>query len=67
MKFDLAYFMCVIGMVFIIEAVPYMLFPKGLKLTARYIDKVPEIWIQITGLVCALFGLAIIYFGRNLG
>ena len=67
MKFDLAYFMCVIGMVFIIEAVPYMLFPKGLKLTARYIDKVPERWIQITGLVCALFGLAIIYFGRNLG
>jgi uncharacterized protein YjeT (DUF2065 family) len=67
MKFDLSYFMCVIGMVFIIEAVPYMLFPKGLKLAARHIDKIPEIWIQIAGLVCALSGLAIIYLGRNLG
>lgn len=53
-------------MVFIIEAVPYMLFPGGLKLAARHIEKIPEIWIQITGLLCALFGLAIVYFGRNL-
>ncbi len=66
MKFDFQYFLCVIGMVFIIEAVPYMLFPGGLKLAARHIEKIPEIWIQITGLLCALFGLAIVYFGRNL-
>lgn len=66
MKFDLAYFLCVIGMVFIIEAVPYILFPKGLKLAARHIDKIPVIWIQITGLLCALAGLVIVYFGRNL-
>jgi uncharacterized protein YjeT (DUF2065 family) len=53
-------------MVFIIEAVPYILFPRGLKLAARHIEKIPEIWIQITGLLCALSGLAIVYFGRNL-
>jgi len=66
MKFDFQYFLCVIGMVFIIEAVPYMLFPRGLKLAARHIEKIPEKWIQIAGLLCALFGLAIVYFGRNL-
>jgi uncharacterized protein YjeT (DUF2065 family) len=53
-------------MVFIIEAVPYMLFPRGLKLAARHIEKIPEKWIQIAGLLCALSGLAIVYFGRNL-
>lgn len=67
MKFDLAYFLCVIGMVFIVEAVPYTLFPRYLKLAAKRIDKMPEMWIQIAGLICALSGLAIIYFGRNLG
>lgn len=64
---DMTYFLCVIGMVFIIEAIPYMVFPKQVKSLARFIEKVPESTLQIIGVISALSGLVILYLGRHGG
>ena len=61
------YFLCVIGMVFVIEAVPYMVFPKQVKSLARQVENIPVSTLQIIGLVSALTGLALLYFGRHTG
>lgn len=63
----MAYFLCVIGMVFIIEGIPYMVFPGRVKLMARMIERLPESTLQVAGLVAALLGVCIIYLGRYYG
>ena len=61
------YFLCVLGMVFIIEAVPYIAFPNKVKELARFIHMIPDRTLQIIGLIVAFTGIVIIYFGRHLG
>lgn len=61
------YFLCVIGMVFVIEAVPYMLFPSQVKALARRVENIPVSTLQIIGLASALTGLVLLYFGRHGG
>jgi uncharacterized protein YjeT (DUF2065 family) len=59
------YFLSVIGMVFIIEAIPYILFPKKVKDFAQFIHTVPNSKLQATGIIAAFVGLLIIYLGRH--
>ena len=61
------YFLCVLGMVFIIEAVPYIAFPGKVKELAQFIHTIPDKTLQIIGIVVAFAGIAIIYLGRHLG
>ena len=61
------YFLSVLGMVFIIEALPYMAFPSKVKEFARYMELVPDRKLQTIGLFVAVAGLVIIYLGRRLG
>jgi uncharacterized protein YjeT (DUF2065 family) len=67
MRHKMSYFLCVIGMVLIIEAIPYIAFPRWIKLFARYIENVPEKTLQIIGFLAALTGLGFIYLGRHYG
>ena len=61
------YFLSVLGMVFIIEALPYMAFPSKVKEFARYMESVPDRKLQTIGFFIAVAGLVIIYLGRRLG
>lgn len=59
------YFLSVLGMVFIIEALPYMAFPGKVKELARFIENIPNRSLQIMGVFLALSGVAIIYLARR--
>jgi uncharacterized protein len=61
----MSYFLSVIGMVFIIEAVPYILFPAKVKTFAQFVHMVPNSKLQATGIIAAFAGLLIIYVGRH--
>ncbi len=63
----MGYFLSVLGMVFIVEAIPYILFPRKLKIFAQFMSTVSEGAIQIVGILAACAGLIIIYLGRLLG
>jgi uncharacterized protein len=59
------YFLSVIGMVLIIEAVPYILFPTKVKTFAQFLPTVPNSKLQAAGIIAAFAGLLIIYFGMR--
>ncbi|HHO75541.1 MAG TPA: DUF2065 domain-containing protein [Deltaproteobacteria bacterium] len=63
----MGYLLCVVGMVFIIEALPYIAFPGKVKEIAQAIHLVPNRILQVIGIIVAFAGLAIIYIGRHMG
>ncbi|HPC73491.1 MAG TPA: DUF2065 domain-containing protein [Syntrophales bacterium] len=59
------FFLCVIGMVLIIEGLPYFAFPEKLKTYFQKIGAVPDSTLRILGLLAMIFGLLLVYIGRN--
>ena len=60
----MGFFLCVIGMVMIIEGVPYFLGPGKMKLWAQKLQELPDGTLRVFGLVLMGAGLLLIYFGR---
>ena len=60
----MGYFLSVLGMVLILEAVPYILFPGKLKSFAQYLHTVPDSKLQAAGIIVSFIGLLVIYLGR---
>jgi uncharacterized protein YjeT (DUF2065 family) len=52
-------------MVFIIEGVPYFLFPEKLKIYLSKMTSVPDSTLRFLGLTAMIAGLILLYFGRS--
>ncbi len=61
----LRYFLCVLGMVFIIEGLPYFAFPDKLKAYLLKIQDIPDGTLRLLGLGAILAGLLLVYLGRT--
>lgn len=59
------YFLCVIGMVMIIEGVPYFAAPDRMKGWMAKIIQMAPAALRRFGLVMMLAGLALVYLGRR--
>ena len=59
------FFLCVIGMVLIIEGLPYFAFPGKMKAWVEKIINSPESSLRGFGLVLMILGLSLIYMGRS--
>ena len=59
------YFLCVLGMVFIIEGLPYFIFPEKLKIYLVKITTIPESTLRFLGISAMIIGLILLYFGRS--
>ncbi|MGO9139323.1 MAG: DUF2065 domain-containing protein [Syntrophales bacterium] len=59
------YFLCVLGMVFIIEGLPYFAFPEKVKSYIMKLQEMPDSVLRILGLSAIVAGLILIYFGRS--
>lgn len=59
------FFLCVLGMVFIIEGLPYFAFPEKLKIYLEKISTIPESTLRIFGICAIITGLILLYFGRR--
>jgi uncharacterized protein len=59
------YFLCVLGMVFIIEGLPYFIFPEKLKVYLLKITEIPAATLRILGISAMIIGLILLSFGRN--
>ena len=58
------FFLCVIGMVMIIEGLPYFAFPEKIKVwMAQVMDMNPSL-LRGFGLVLMVLGLCLVYFGN---
>jgi uncharacterized protein YjeT (DUF2065 family) len=61
----MSYFLCVIGMVLVVEGLPYMTFPEALK---RYLMKLTEVSdrsLRVMGAMAVVIGLILVYFGTS--
>jgi uncharacterized protein len=59
------YFLCVLGMVFVIEGLPYFTFPCQLKAYLHRLTEIPDTTLRILGAVAVTLGLLLVYFGTT--
>lgn len=59
------FFLCVIGMVMIIEGLPYFTFPEKMKGWVLKVSEIPEEALRRFGFVLMLVGLGLVYLGRT--
>ena len=59
------YFLCVIGMVMIIEGLPYFAFPEKMKYWVRKVLEFPDGSLRRFGLVLMVAGLFLVYAGKR--
>jgi uncharacterized protein YjeT (DUF2065 family) len=59
------FFLCVIGMVMIVEGLPYFAFPNKMKTWVGKIITSPDSSLRRFGLVLMVLGLLLVYFGRT--
>ncbi len=59
------YFLCVVGMVLLVEGLPYFGFPDKMKRFMSFIQEQNDSTLRIVGAVMALVGLLIIYAARQ--
>ena len=59
------YFLCVLGMVFVIEGLPYFAFPVKIKAYLLKIQEMPDSTLRLLGLASIITGLILVYFGRS--
>lgn len=59
------YFLCVLGMVLILEGIPYFLFPEKMKIYMIKIIESPAGTLRFLGISSMIVGLILLYFGRR--
>jgi uncharacterized protein len=59
------YFICVVGMVLVVEGLPYFAFPDTLKSYLRKLTDIPDMTLRIMGSIAVVTGLILVYFGTS--
>lgn len=59
------YFLCVIGMVLVVEGLPYFAFPEKMKLWITKIFEMDESPLRWMGLFFMLLGCMLVFIGRR--
>ena len=59
------FFLCVLGMVMIVEGIPYFAFPDKMKVWVQKVIKMPDLQLRRTGLILMGIGLFLVYAGKR--
>ena len=59
------FFLCILGMVMIVEGLPYIAFPEKMKLWLQKIFEMPDETLRKFGFIIMLMGLFLIYLGKS--
>ena len=62
----MVFFLSVLGLVMIIEGLPYFCFPGHVKALAEKIRETDNSYLRIIGLVLMLAGLLVIYISKKI-
>lgn len=58
-------FLCALGLVFVLEGLPYFAFPDTVKAILWKVRDVSSVTLRVLGLIAMLTGLFLVYLGRN--
>ena len=59
------FFLCVVGMVMIVEGLPYFAFPDKMKLVVKKFLEMPASNMRKFGFVLMIFGLFLVFMGKR--
>jgi len=59
------FFLCVVGMVMIVEGLPYFAVPSKMKFWIVKMAELPDTSLRIMGLVLMVAGLGLCYLARS--
>jgi hypothetical protein len=59
------YFLCVLGMVMVVEGLPYFAFPEKMKFVIQKILEMPDKALRKFGFVLMLAGVLLVYMGKR--
>ncbi|OQX13686.1 MAG: hypothetical protein BWK80_42595 [Desulfobacteraceae bacterium IS3] len=59
------FFLCVLGMVMIVEGIPYFAFPEKMKFWIQLMLEMTDSTLRVMGLFLMITGLVLIYIGRS--
>ncbi|MBW2607245.1 MAG: DUF2065 domain-containing protein [Deltaproteobacteria bacterium] len=59
------FFLCVIGMVMILEGLPYFVIPEKMKIWVQKIFEMPDSALRRFGFVLMIIGLFMVYLGKR--
>ena len=62
---NLKFFLCVIGMVLVLEGLPYFAFPEKLKSLYVKLLETSDTNLRMLGFLAIIFGLLLVYFGTS--
>jgi len=61
----MSYFLCVMGMVMVVEGLPYFAFPQVMKQVLAKMIEMPDDTLRRLGLVLMVAGVGVVYLGRR--
>jgi len=59
------FFLCVLGLVMIVEGLPYFAFPAKMKEWLRRLLEIPDSPLRRFGFILMITGLFLVYLGRR--
>lgn len=59
------YFICVVGMVLVVEGLPYMTYPEWTKAHLRKLLEISNVALRVMGLSAVVIGIILVYFGTR--
>jgi len=59
------FFLCVIGMVMVVEGLPYFAFPEKMKAWVQQVLQLPDSALRRFGFVLMCTGVLLVYLGKR--
>ena len=59
------YFLCVVGMVLVVEGLPYFAFPESMRELMRIMREQDDTTLRVLGATLTLIGLLIVFLARR--
>ncbi|HSV92159.1 MAG TPA: DUF2065 domain-containing protein [Desulfobacterales bacterium] len=59
------FFLCVLGMVLVVEGLPYFAFPERMKRWLARMAEMPDEQLRKLGIAVMALGLLLVYLGRR--
>ena len=60
------YFLCVLGLVLIVEGVPYFVFPEKMKELLSKIPQLPAASLRMFGITAIMAGILLVFIAKRL-
>ncbi len=59
------FFLCVLGMVMVVEGLPYFAFPEKMKFWVQRILEMPDNTLRRFGFALMIAGVVLVYMGKS--